>query len=107
MSNPYWSKETGSIAAVHAKLNHAHPFPEGNGRATRALLSQLAAGAGYRLDFDKVSQGRWNHASALSGQRQNLREPALTSRPDTTALQGVFAEIATPIRAQALRAKLP
>lgn len=37
-------------------LNHLHPFREGNGRTLRVFLSTLAAHAGYRLDWSRISR---------------------------------------------------
>ena len=37
------------LAELWADLNALHPFREGNGRATRALLSQLARDAGHPI----------------------------------------------------------
>jgi cell filamentation protein len=34
-----------------AEINATHPFREGNGRAQRAFVAQLAADAGYRVDW--------------------------------------------------------
>ena len=35
-------------------VNALHPFRDGNGRAQRAFFAQLAADAGYRLDWQLV-----------------------------------------------------
>lgn len=43
-----------ALAKLSGDLNALHPFREGNGRAIRTFLSQLAAHAGYTLSFDKV-----------------------------------------------------
>ncbi|GAY10757.1 Fic family protein [Pseudonocardia sp. N23] len=39
------------LTELLAALTHLHPFREGNGRAQRALLGQLARDAGYKLDW--------------------------------------------------------
>ena len=56
------------LAHHFAELNAVHPFREGNGRATREFLAQLARGAGYRLDQTRIEQvtGDWVLASRLS-----------------------------------------
>lgn len=36
------------------EINALHPFREGNGRAQRAFLSQLAADAGYLINWDDL-----------------------------------------------------
>lgn len=45
----------GHLADVICRLNDIHPFREGNGRTQRLFTEQLAANAGYELDFSKIS----------------------------------------------------
>ncbi len=40
-----------ALTELLAALNHLHPFREGNGRAQRAFLAQLARAAGHRLSW--------------------------------------------------------
>jgi cell filamentation protein len=42
------------LAHYYGELNARHPFREGNGRAQRAFLRQLAAAAGWRLDWSAL-----------------------------------------------------
>jgi cell filamentation protein len=42
------------LAYYYGELNARHPFREGNGRATRAFLRQLAAAAGFLLDWSEL-----------------------------------------------------
>src|ERR1039458_8027688 len=41
-----------------AEINATHPFREGNGRAQRAFVAQLAADAGYRVDWRRLDPQR-------------------------------------------------
>lgn len=54
------------ISSLYADLNTLHPFREGNGRATREFLGQLARGAGYELDQSRIdnAKNQWNQAAA-------------------------------------------
>ncbi|NRF71399.1 hypothetical protein HLB44_30880 [Aquincola sp. S2] len=73
-----------------------HPFREGNGRATREFIGQLARQAGYELDqtrIDKV-KGEWNLAARLSFQGE------------LGPIKDLFAEAIRPMRAVAFE-KLP
>jgi cell filamentation protein len=45
-----------SLAHYYGELNVCHMFREGNGRAHRAFLRQLAAAAGYQLDWSELSR---------------------------------------------------
>lgn len=66
-----WSELTrnavsGHLAEVHTRLNFAHPFREGNGRATRIFMQHLADHAGRDLDFGRIDARDWNSASAAT-----------------------------------------
>ncbi len=39
-------------------INHLHPFREGNGRTQRIFLADLAARAGRRLDWTKITRAQ-------------------------------------------------
>ena len=43
------------LAYYIGEINTIHPFREGNGRAQRAFIRELAARNGYRLVFDNVT----------------------------------------------------
>lgn len=44
------------LAHYMSEINAAHPFREGNGRAQRVFLSQLAEQAGYFIGFEEASR---------------------------------------------------
>ncbi len=48
------------------EINAIHPFREGNGRTQREFLRQLAAQAGYSLDWRRVDRGTMTAASRES-----------------------------------------
>ncbi|MCX6613638.1 MAG: Fic family protein [Acidobacteria bacterium] len=48
------------------EINAIHPFREGNGRTQREFLRQLAAQAGYSLDWRHVDRDTMTAASRLS-----------------------------------------
>lgn len=85
------------LTKFYVAVNHAHPFPEGNGRSTQTLIAQLAREAGYELRFDAVDRERWNHAAARSMPQQNVREPAMTRPADARLIHEVFRDIARPL----------
>lgn len=81
------------LTKTHLILNTMHPFPEGNGRATRQFLSQLAKEAGYQLDYEKVSRADWNHASMQSMPRHRILSGQETFKGDIKPLLSVFNKI--------------
>ena len=46
------------LAHYLAEINSTHPFREGNGRTQRAFVSQLAAGGGYRIAWERIDPER-------------------------------------------------
>lgn len=54
------------VAALFSEINRIHPFREGNGRAQRQFVRQLAESLGYKLHFEVVSKERLVQASILS-----------------------------------------
>lgn len=54
------------FSVSYAEFNFAHPFEEGNGRATRILFKQIAKEAGYEFDTSKINKEEWDMASTLS-----------------------------------------
>lgn len=46
-------------------VNAYHPFIEGNGRAQRLWLTQLAGQAGYDIDFERITKDQWYEASKI------------------------------------------
>lgn len=59
------------IVHYHAELNAAHPFREGNGRAQRAFLGQLARDAGYTLAWQRLERERNIDAARASRRGEN------------------------------------
>ncbi len=68
------SKFSARLAHYLSEVNALHPFREGNGRVQRAFAAQLAAGAGYAIDYDGLSQDEMYSvmAAAFAGDEQPL-----------------------------------
>ena len=88
---------TAGITKVYVMANHTHPFPEGNGRSTQTLLSQLAREAGYELRFSNIDRGSWSMAAARSMPQVNVREPLLTRPADAKLIHAAFKAIVVPL----------
>lgn len=71
------------LTKYFADVNALHPFREGNGRAQRAFFAQLAANAGYRLEWQVIDAQRNIDASAAA--MQGDEEPLRTLLSDVTA----------------------
>lgn len=76
-------------AEVYNDVNTIHAFREGNGRSQRVWMEDLARGAGYELDWTKVTGLTNNLAS------QSAREG------DLAPLHDVFRQITSPLPEQA------
>jgi len=60
------------LTHYYAEINAVHPFREGNGRAQRAFLRQLALDAGHTLAWEHLDSQALVHASQRSFQGDNL-----------------------------------
>jgi cell filamentation protein len=74
------------LAELLAAINSLHPFREGNGRAQRAFVSQLAREAGYRV--------RW----ARMDRDTNVAASAAAHRGDTVPLRRMLSRLVEPVR---------
>lgn len=75
-------------AEVFAHLNQAHPFREGNGRASKVFMEHVAEQSRFTLDYGRVSPAVWNQASMLS------RPDLYSYAPVPDSLVPVFRHIA-------------
>lgn len=80
------------LTHYYGELNFWDPMREGNGRATKEFLFQLAKQAGYELEFQRVGAKTWNNAAER-----------LTGDDDPSLALNVFQKITTPSRAIAFR----
>lgn len=78
-------------ADLMLEINGVHPFREGNGRAQRVFMRELAKGAGHKLNFSVVTRERMIQAS-IAGNEQS----------DGTMMRRMFNEISDPVRVVAL-----
>jgi cell filamentation protein len=60
------------LAHHYDQVNYLHPFREGNGRTQRIFWSQIAADAGYELDWRKTTDAVNDQASRDAMKRENL-----------------------------------
>lgn len=65
-SNLSTEQQVTLLARVHATLNYAHPFREGNGRTTREVISINAAEMGMLVDWSAVKGETMDFVSTLS-----------------------------------------
>lgn len=77
-----------------AAMGRAHPFREGNGRAIRSWLTDLAAAADHTLDWDRADTRRNHLVGVLAG--GNDREPM---RALLTTVAGGTVGVDRPVHA--------
>lgn len=112
------------IAEVFAHVNQAHPFREGNGRATKLFLHDVAQRSPFRLDFGRVDPDAWNARADASRPRDALSgttypheiaplfESIATRRPageqaDDLAIEGAMARLIRQHYPEPGRSSLP
>ena len=64
-----------TAARVFAYVNQAHPFREGNGRASKIFMHDLARRSHFKLVFGRISPDVWNQASEFSGPDLGMYQP--------------------------------
>ena len=76
------------VAALLSEINRIHPFREGNGRAQRQFVRQLAESLGHKLHFGVVSRERSIQASIVSAKGDiTMMERLLDEITDTERIQ--------------------
>lgn len=60
------------LAHHYDQVNYLHPFREGNGRTQRIFWTQIAAGAGYDLDWSQVTGAQNDQASRDAMERHDF-----------------------------------
>ena len=89
------------VAVLLSEINRIHPFREGNGRAQRQFVRQLADSLGYKLHFEVVSKERLIQASILSANGDvAMMERLLDEISDTERIQPLAKVIAHLERSQ-------
>lgn len=68
-----------------SEINATHPFRDGNGRTQRAFIGQLAADAGYRID--------WRHLESAA----NIQASQAAHRGDSRPLRHLLDELTTSV----------
>ncbi|MFO0780213.1 MAG: Fic family protein [Nitrospira sp.] len=104
-----------SRRAAHylAELNALHPFRDGNGRALRALFSQVAHDSGYTIVWKHMTQAEMLEASrrSFSGdlaplttliQRNLHRDVAIHAQPSAQASRSTQAAPSLPTPSEAV-----
>lgn len=79
------------IAFLFSEINRIHPFREGNGRAQRQFVRQLAKTLGFKLHFEAISQERLIQASVSS------------ANGDVSMMERLMDEITDTVRIEPLR----
>lgn len=92
-----------AITDVFVRLNEIHPFREGNGRATRVFLTQLAESAGYKLDLTRIDADRWNLASHRALPQVDPKDPSKVRFGAVMDMRQIFHESLTPSMEHAFR----
>ena len=86
-----FAEKVNHLAKLHTELNFAHPFREGNGRATKVFMIDLARQHGVGLAFANVDADWWNQSS-----RDTFMDPDGLQQ-DHKPLLDVYQVVAIPL----------
>ncbi len=73
------------LADVLGDISAMHPFREGNGRAQRHFISQIANNAGYHIDWSKI------------GEKEMVSASVHSMNVDNTEFRSMFDSIIVPV----------
>lgn len=91
----------GRLAHHYDQVNYLHPFREGNGRTQRIFWTQIAAAAGYDLDWSKVTGAQNDQASRDAMERRDFA--GLRTMFDQIVQPATPGGLITPERLEQLR----
>lgn len=80
------------LAYHYDMVNFIHPFREGNGRAQRLFWNQIAARAGWQLDW-----------RSITGEVNDVASRAASDDLDLSPLREMFSRIVSPVAATSQR----
>ncbi len=89
------------LADYYARLNHIHPFREGNGRTQRLFWWHVALHAGWAVDVVRMSKQANDEASRAASQDGDL-EPLIALLAEATSsapsIEQAKADLVTSVR---------
>lgn len=86
------------LTDIFIDANHAHPFPEGNGRSLQLFMVQLAQERNIDLDYSKLDKDNWNMAVAVSSEHNKSFEGYLIPiAPNKVPISLIFSKITQPL----------
>lgn len=82
------------LANLFSSINKIHPFREGNGRAQRQFVRQLAEGLGFNMHWEAVSKERLVQASITSAHGDlSMMQRLMDEITDTARIQPILKVI--------------
>lgn len=86
------------LTSIFIEANHAHPFPEGNGRTLQLFMTQLAKERNINLDYSQLDKDNWNMAAATSSEHYKSFEGHLIPiQANKVPISLIFNKISQPI----------
>jgi len=81
-----------ACAGVFARVNQAHPFREGNGRASKIFMEHVSELSCFTLNWARIPPDEWNQCSDISSMALSQHDPESA----VEALGPLFYDAATP-----------
>jgi cell filamentation protein len=85
---------TTAMADLYTRLDHLHPFPDGNSRTLRVFTKQLAAASGYHLDWERFNRDIATREGLYVARDKSVNDLALPEMYSEQAMRQVIASMA-------------
>lgn len=85
---------TSAMADLYTRLDHLHPFPDGNSRTLRVFTKQLAAASGYNLDWERFNRDAATREGLYVARDKSVNDIALPDMYSEQAMRQVIASMA-------------
>jgi cell filamentation protein len=84
---------TARLAALYSQLDYAHPFPDGNSRTLRTFTKQLAAAAGYHIDWESFNRDATSREGLYIARDKSVNDIALPEMYSEQSMRHVIASM--------------
>lgn len=85
---------TAVMGDLYTKLDHIHPFADGNSRTLRVFTKQLAAASGYNLDWERFNRDTAAREGLYVARDKSVNDIALPDMYSEQAMRYVIASMA-------------
>jgi cell filamentation protein len=84
---------TAMLAELYVNLDYIHPFADGNSRTLRTFTKQLAAAAGYHIDWERFNRDATSREGLYIARDKSVNDIALPDMYSDQSMRYVIASM--------------